>query len=498
MEKTFETIFEKAKGYCRDKTDLVHLVTVLEMAKKLIQLEGGNERIIIPAVILHDTGWRCFSYTEELKARKIHKELKGIELTHKHETESANLSESILSELNWPLEEKSQIIEIVAWHDTRTNPISKEDGIVKDADRLSRYTPQCFDLFCLKFKNTQEQFFEFLSLNIERWFYTESAKYMAREYLLKRRLGIMETEFEEKLPNEVYKILIRLEGEVARKTKKVLEEIIIKAAREKIYDVAEMLKLYLANRKYIDLRELQEDEQFYVLATQKVGEGGYIGVIDRQTGKIIFHPDRRIINLLPEEVEKGYRPDKYLHGFWDWHKRARSGEEFYSYYQGMNIKGEVVDKFQYVLPINIKDVQWSLVCTAVYTDFFKHIDILSQDIIQSVSNVSEQIGELARALVYEKEQLDVTLHSIGDGVIVADTQGKVVLLNKVAEELTGWKEEESIGKPTGDIFRPVQLKFPTQNLNFIYAANLNSIVPFSNHLLCSLFLTNAVIEARAT
>ncbi len=62
------------------------------------------------------------------------------------------------------------------------------------------------------------------------------------------------------------------------------------------------------------------------------------------------------------------------------------------------------------------------------------------------------------ALAAEKERLAVTLRSIGDGVITTDTAGRVVLLNKVAEELTGWRQEEASGRPLPEVFRIVNEK----------------------------------------
>ena len=56
------------------------------------------------------------------------------------------------------------------------------------------------------------------------------------------------------------------------------------------------------------------------------------------------------------------------------------------------------------------------------------------------------------SLASERERLAVTLRSIGDGVIAADTNGKVVLVNKAAEELTGWAQEEAIGQPMAEVF----------------------------------------------
>jgi PAS domain S-box-containing protein len=56
---------------------------------------------------------------------------------------------------------------------------------------------------------------------------------------------------------------------------------------------------------------------------------------------------------------------------------------------------------------------------------------------------------MEQALAEEKERLRVTLRSIGDGVIATDTAGQVVLMNQVAETLTGWTQEEAAG-PAGD------------------------------------------------
>ncbi len=55
-------------------------------------------------------------------------------------------------------------------------------------------------------------------------------------------------------------------------------------------------------------------------------------------------------------------------------------------------------------------------------------------------------------LAKEKERLAVTLRSIGDGVITTDIDGKITLMNRVAENLTGWKFEEALRKDLDDIF----------------------------------------------
>jgi PAS domain S-box-containing protein len=57
------------------------------------------------------------------------------------------------------------------------------------------------------------------------------------------------------------------------------------------------------------------------------------------------------------------------------------------------------------------------------------------------------------ALRKQSEWLRVTLFSIGDGVITTDAEGRVTLLNPVAESITGWSEQEARGKPLDSVFR---------------------------------------------
>lgn len=64
----------------------------------------------------------------------------------------------------------------------------------------------------------------------------------------------------------------------------------------------------------------------------------------------------------------------------------------------------------------------------------------------------EQRRSLERRLAHEKELAQVTLSSIGDGVITTDMEGRVRFLNPIAEYLTGWKAVHAQGHPLTEVF----------------------------------------------
>ncbi|HLW65486.1 MAG TPA: PAS domain S-box protein [Gemmataceae bacterium] len=77
--------------------------------------------------------------------------------------------------------------------------------------------------------------------------------------------------------------------------------------------------------------------------------------------------------------------------------------------------------------------------------------------IIGASKIVRDISERKRAeadLHEERNRLHATLTGIGDGVVVTDASGRVILMNPVGETLTGWKEE-AIGRPLEDVFRIV-------------------------------------------
>jgi len=89
---------------------------------------------------------------------------------------------------------------------------------------------------------------------------------------------------------------------------------------------------------------------------------------------------------------------------------------------------------------------------------------------------------LETALAKEKNFLETTLISVGDGVISTDNKGNIVFLNRVAEFLTGWTRDAARGKSIEEIFNVVN-EFKRENSENIVKKVLDSgkILELVNH-----------------
>jgi len=75
-------------------------------------------------------------------------------------------------------------------------------------------------------------------------------------------------------------------------------------------------------------------------------------------------------------------------------------------------------------------------------------------IVGTVIDISERVNLLQEVLNREAE-IKATLYSIGDAVISTDPKENILVMNPVAEKLTGWNESEAKGKPIQEVFRVI-------------------------------------------
>ena len=88
----------------------------------------------------------------------------------------------------------------------------------------------------------------------------------------------------------------------------------------------------------------------------------------------------------------------------------------------------------------------------------------------------------AEELFQSEQHLRTTLASIGDGVIACDAEGRVQMMNPVAQELTGWTESEARNLPLDQVFHIVNetTRLPVEN-PVVKVQRLQRIVTIGNH-----------------
>ncbi|MCX8160746.1 MAG: PAS domain S-box protein [Candidatus Saccharicenans sp.] len=75
-------------------------------------------------------------------------------------------------------------------------------------------------------------------------------------------------------------------------------------------------------------------------------------------------------------------------------------------------------------------------------------------IIGTLIDITDRV-ELIQELLAREAEIRATLYSIGDAVISTDSSGHIMMMNPVAEKLTGWKEDEARGRPVQEVFNIV-------------------------------------------
>jgi PAS domain S-box-containing protein len=113
-------------------------------------------------------------------------------------------------------------------------------------------------------------------------------------------------------------------------------------------------------------------------------------------------------------------------------------------------------------------------------------DVIGLVAYLSTCSVIIVFGEWARTAhrraVQRREVLQVTLRSIGDGVITTDVAGRITAMNPVAESLTGWTEADAAGRPLDAVFHIVNetTREPVEN-PAARALRQGGVVGLANH-----------------
>ena len=176
-------MLQLAEPYNKSANNESHIEDVMNFALRLLKTEHADRDIVIPAVILHDIGWSQVPVSNWAEARAPGRDMK---IVRAHEREGVKVARRILERIIWNDTKIDEILLIIDGHDTRKEAISVNDQIVKDADKISRYSEQ----FMPVIKRTGMAPVDYigrLESQIKKWFFLPASMKMAEEELLKRK-----------------------------------------------------------------------------------------------------------------------------------------------------------------------------------------------------------------------------------------------------------------------------------------------------------------------
>jgi hypothetical protein len=178
----YDEIYRKAEPYLDTRQNDVHVSLSYDFARRLLaHYPNAAEEIVLPAIILHDVGWKMVPEEKQLGA--FGPKAKDKKTQRVHETEGVKIAEQILTRLNYDKDKIPEILSIIDGHDTRLEALTLNDQLVKDADKLWRFTPAGVDIDHARFGIPRDNYLKWLDTLIDDWLFTPEAKKMAHAAL---------------------------------------------------------------------------------------------------------------------------------------------------------------------------------------------------------------------------------------------------------------------------------------------------------------------------
>ncbi len=156
----------------------------------MLASEQGDEDIVIPAIILHDIGYSQLSKERRLSIfdrSKTDAERRAVQMEHEHA--GVVLAKGLLVKVEYPRDLVPEILEIISQHDTRKGFISRNEGLVRDSDKLWRFSKRAFDVGGRRPRTGPDTRLNDLEADIDKagYFFSEKAKRLAGEQLEARK-----------------------------------------------------------------------------------------------------------------------------------------------------------------------------------------------------------------------------------------------------------------------------------------------------------------------
>jgi HD superfamily phosphodiesterase len=173
-------IWQLATPYLQTRDNDAHTLYSYGIARQLLRrLPEADEHIVLPAILLHDTGWSTVDEYDAFQAIAPDRDGSYDWAVFQHEKEGARIAREILTEAGIPAADIDEICEIIDGHDTRLTPLSLNDKLVKDADKVWRVSPHGTDVAMPRFGLNRQESLRINSYRAYDVLFTDEAKNMS-------------------------------------------------------------------------------------------------------------------------------------------------------------------------------------------------------------------------------------------------------------------------------------------------------------------------------
>lgn len=186
LDPLYLRIYDVALPMLGTRLNDLHARIGCQFTVEFLDREGGDPRIAIPAILLHDLGWN--EIPEEEQRRAYGPNSSDAHLNRLHEQEGARLAREVLESIRYDATLIEEICRIIDGHDSRPTAASIEEAIVKDSDKVWRVSREGFPANLSMLGDlVPQQLHDFIAVRVPIWFLTTAGREMALQQLADRR-----------------------------------------------------------------------------------------------------------------------------------------------------------------------------------------------------------------------------------------------------------------------------------------------------------------------
>jgi len=181
-KEIYKKIEELAKPYLDTRSNEIHVSICYAMAERLLShYPEADPEVVLPAILLHDVGWKMVPEEKQLSA--FGPRADDMETRRVHETEGVKIARRILASLGYEGGKTEEILSIIDGHDSREEALSLNDAIVKDADKLWRFSQAGLEVDVGRFGVDRDRYMRWLKKRVSGWLFTPAARELAYQGL---------------------------------------------------------------------------------------------------------------------------------------------------------------------------------------------------------------------------------------------------------------------------------------------------------------------------